>query len=882
MPRRFREAAPGLPPGFPAHPERALLAGLDGLEPPEGGAELSPEEARAAAPKPSRPLRFAPGAAARIRLEIERAGGREVCFLADVDAERMIHEPRAVARGNFAAVLVAARDADEGGVMIHNHPSGSLEPSEADLRVAAELYEQGTGTAIVDNRAEKLYVVVEPPLPRRRVVLDLDRMDRLLGPGGPLDGLHEGYEDRPGQREMARAVADRFNEGGVAIVEAGTGTGKSLAYLLPAALWALENRERTVLSTNTINLQEQLVGKDLPLVEKILGEEVGWALVKGRGNYVSIRRALLAAESQASLFEEDRSEEVTALLEWMERTEDGSLSDLSSPPSDDLWEEVRSDPDVCLRARCPHFQQCFYQRSRRRAASARMLVVNHHMLFTDLAVRRVTRNYTQAAVLPPYRHVVLDEAHNVEDAATSHLGAEVSRRGVFRALSRLDRRGRGLLTSLHDLLGGGDQAAEHRARIENRVRPALSRSRAEAESFLDLLDPFVPEGDATVRLGPTAAGEPTDREAIRERLEALLGVMGALGRELAELRARIELDEEHRDRLEGRLLDLKAVERRVAAHASGLRLVLLPGEDASAWVRWLEKKGRGRRANLVLAAAPIELGPVLRESLFTRAETTVLTSATLATRRSFDFLRSRLGLAAGELETLDEPPRVDERIVASPFDYGRQTLLAIPTDLPAAELGGDAFHEATASVTQETADLCGGGLFVLFTSHTALRRVAEMLRERGVDGRWPLFVQGEGARHRLLGGFVEARSGILLGTSSFWEGVDVPGEPLRALIIQKLPFRVPTEPITAARMEAIERAGGSSFHGFMLPHAALRLKQGFGRLIRSRSDRGVVLVLDDRLVTKRYGRYLRDSLPEAPVARGPWDDLRRRLRAFYE
>jgi ATP-dependent DNA helicase DinG len=882
MPRRFREAASGLPPGFPAHPERALLAGLDGLEAPDPESDLSEEALRATAPKSSRPLRLSPDAAARIRSEIERAGGREVCFLADVDEKRMIRDPKAVARGNFAAVLVAARDAEEGGVMIHNHPSGSLEPSEPDLRVAAELYEQGTGTAIVDNQAEGLYVVVEPPLPRRRLVLDLDQTDRLLGPGGALDGLHEGYEDRPGQREMARAVADRFNEGGVAIVEAGTGTGKSLAYLLPAAQWALQNRERTVLSTNTINLQEQLVIKDLPLVERILGEEVGWALVKGRGNYLSIRRALLAAESQASLFEEDRSDEVMALLEWMERTDDGSLSDLSSPPSDDLWEEVRSDPDVCLRARCPHFQQCFYQQSRRRAASARLLVVNHHLLFTDLAVRRVTRNYTQAAVLPPYKHVVLDEAHNVEDAATSHLGAEVTRRGVFRALSRLDRRGRGLLSSLHDLLSGGDQASEHRERIENRLRPALSRARVETESFLDLLDPLVPEGEATVRLGPTAAGEPTDRPEIRERLEALLGAMGTLERELAELRARIELGEEHRDRLEGRLLDLRAVERRVAAHASGLRLVLLPGEDASSWVRWLEKKGGGRRANLVLAAAPIELGPVLRESLFTRAETTVLTSATLATRRSFDFLRDRLGLAAGELGAMDEPPQVDERIVRSPFDYERQTLLAVPTDLPAPESGGDAFQDATARVAEEMAGLCGGGMFVLFTSHAALRRVAEMLRERGVNGRWPLFVQGEGARHRLLGDFIEAQSGILLGTSSFWEGVDVPGRPLRALIIQKLPFRVPTEPITAARMEAIERAGGSSFHGYMLPHAALRLKQGFGRLIRARSDRGVVLVLDDRLVTRRYGRYLRDSLPDAPLARGPWDDVRRRLTAFYQ
>jgi ATP-dependent DNA helicase DinG len=272
---------------------------------------------------------------------------------------------------------------------------------------------------------------------------------------------------------------------------------------------------------------------------------------------------------------------------------------------------------------------------------------------------------------------------------------------------------------------------------------------------------------------------------------------------------------------------------------------------------------------------------VLRESLFRKVETTVLTSATLATRHGFDFLRERLGLGASALTGMDDPLQVEERIVASPFDYATQTLLAVPTDLPAAEAGGDVFQEATARVVSEMARLSDGGLFVLFTSHGALRRVAELLRASGLDARWPLFVHGEGDRHRLLHGFVEARQGILLGTASFWEGVDVPGDPLRGLILQKLPFRVPTEPITAARMEAIERLGQSPFHHFMLPHAALRLKQGFGRLIRSRSDRGAVVILDDRLVSKRYGRYLRESLPPAPLVKGSWDDVVRHLKGFY-
>jgi ATP-dependent DNA helicase DinG len=855
---------------------KEVLVGLDGLDPDEEA-----PDAKARSKPPPTPLSLSSESSARMRAEIERAGGREVCFLARVDEQRVVREPRAVARGNFAAVLVAARDAEEGGVMLHNHPSGSLEPSDADMGVAARLYEQGLGTAIVDNSAERLYVVVEPPLPRIRVPLKAEELEAVLGPSGGLAERFDGYEDRPGQRDMLRTVVECFNEGGVAIVEAGTGTGKSLAYLLPAARWAQENGERTVLSTNTINLQEQLAGKDLPLVQSLTGD-VNWALVKGRGNYVSIRRALLAAEGQSSLFDDDRSGEMRSLLEWMGTTKDGSLSDLPFTPEPETWEEVRSDPDICLRSRCPHFQQCFFQQSRRRAASAELLVVNHHLLFTDLAVRRATLNFTQSAVLPAYDRVILDEAHNIEDAATSHLGVEVTRRSIYRLFSRIDRRGKGILTAVHEALSSSEHGRELRERVENRVRPIMSRARAEAEGFIEAIEAFIPPGGASVRLGPSGIGEPAERDDIRERLAATVSSLGALQRELAELRARIELDEQLSEALEGRVLDLRSVERRLAAATHGLRLVLAPGEDTHTYVRWLETRGRGKRANVVMAAAPIDLGELLLDALFTRAETIVLTSATLATRKSFDFLRERLGLDREHLLRVEEPPEVTEHIVMSPFDFASQTILCVPTDLPGAEGGLEAFQGATADVTRELATMSDGGLFVLFTSHAALRQVAALLRVHDATDPWPLFVQGEDVRHRLLRRFVDHGRGILLGTTSFWEGVDVPGDPLRGLIIQKLPFRVPTEPITAARMEAVERAGGDAFHQYMLPHAALRLKQGFGRLIRSLADRGAVLILDDRIVAKRYGRYLRDSLPDAPFIKGAWTDVRRRLQAFYE
>ncbi len=836
---------------------------------------------------PPPPLSLSPGAASAIREEVRRAGGREVTFLLEVGEDRVLQNPRAVARGNRSAVLAASREAPRGSVMVHNHPSGDLEPSDPDLAVAATLYEEGVGSAIVDNEAARLYVVVEPPAPRVVQPLALEEVGLFLGPGGPLALTHPAFEDRPGQREMALLVARRYNQGGVGLVEAGTGTGKSLAYLLPAALWAIRNQERTVISTNTINLQEQLVGKDLPLLQAALGEDLRWALVKGRGNYISIRRAHLAAASGPVLFEEDRSGELQGLLKWMETTRDGSLSDLSAPPSDEVWEEVQSDPDICLKARCPHFQSCFFQRARREAAAAEILVVNHHLLFTDLSIRRVTNNYTQAAVLPPYRHLILDEAHNAEEAATDHLGVEVTRRGLHRVLSRLERRGKGVLADLQAQLAshpGSPSGKELGERIRSRVLPALAGAREALEPFLASLGSAFPEeGVGSVRLGGDEGVEPRERVEVQETLARLLLTFRGLGREVGELRVRIQEDESWADALGGRALDLAGVQSRLEAGAAGAQRVLDPGDEGPSLVRWLESRGKatvGSR-NLALAAAPIEVGPILREDLFRRLDTTVLTSATLTTRTGFEYLRARLGLDARVLQDEGDPLDVEEAVVASPFDFQEQSLLAVPTDL-AGPLGeGDRFQVETARVVEEMAGITGGGLFVLFTSHQALRRVGELLkgREGGLPG--PLFIQGEAPRARLLQKFVGAGHGILLGTASFWEGVDVPGEPLRGLILQKLPFQVPTEPITAARMERIQEQGGDPFWRFTLPEAALRLKQGFGRLIRTEADRGAVLILDDRILTRRYGPYLRQSLPPAPLVKGPWGELRRVVDAFY-
>jgi ATP-dependent DNA helicase DinG len=818
--------------------------------------------------------------AARIRAEVVRAGGNEVCFLAAVDGNGVITAPRVLARGNQRAVLAATRDSPPGSIVIHNHPSGDLTPSDADLTVAAELYSNGLGLAIVDNDAGSLYVVVAPPKLTELELLDEDAIAALLGPDGPVARAHAGYEDRPTQRDLARAVSRAYNEGGIALAEAGTGTGKSVAYLIPAIEWAARNRERTVVSTNTINLQEQLVNKDLPFLRRALGRPFRYALVKGRSNYVSIRRALLARDAGDTLFDEAQKRDLEAIVSWLGTTQEGSVQDLAFDPAPEVWDEVASESDVCLRARCPHFEKCFYQQARREAVSAEILVVNHHLLFSDIAVRRAQGNFGGSAVLPPYRRVVLDEAHNIEDAATSHLGVRVTRRGMHRLLARLERRGRGVLPLLELRLRTRkpDLLQQDALRIVSAsLRPDADRARELTSELFARLDALLDEtSDGVLRLREDFTGELAWMESIAPVLDDLLVVLDALGRGINRVRAIVDTDHKWAESLTELLVELAGLQNRIDMAAASLRTALVPAHDTIPLVRWLERRGRddgSRMRNIAANAAPIDLADLMRDALFDRVHTTVLTSATLTTRDGFQFLRRRLGIETGV--------RARESVHPSPFDFERQTILAVPTDAPDARSHPQRYGAAIAGITEDHARLTDGGLFVLFTSYSALRSVAAELHRRGAAARWPLFVQGEGPRAALLQRFTDARRGILLGVASFWEGVDVPGDPLRGLIITKLPFKVPTEPLTAARIEAIDGNGGNSFQDYMLPHAALRLKQGFGRLVRTRTDHGAIVILDPRLLSKGYGRYFLASLPPAPLVTGPWADVLEHLRTFY-
>ena len=826
-------------------------------------------------------------AAARTLLqeEIAAAHGREVSFVVRADPNGTLADARVVARGTIDAVLALPGVAQKGEMVLHNHPSGLLEPSGADLHVAARLHDEGVGFGIVNNDVSTLYVVVE--CPRARALRRLDALDiaNLLTESGPVARVlgTAAFEDRPGQRDMAAYIADVYNDGGIALLEAGTGVGKSFAYLVPAIEWARLNGERTVVSTNTINLQEQLVGKDLPILSRAFStgdRTVTFALLKGWRNYLCLSRLEQARAGQESLFDDGRGAELEAIAGWASRTADGSLSDLVEEPSNDVWDAVAAESDLCTRLKCPHFDRCFVFAARRRAAEADVVVVNHHLLASDLAVRIASDNWQEAAVLPPYRRLVLDEAHHLEDVAAQHLGMQVSMLGVQRLLGRLERNGRGLLPTLAAELSSHDDllGAASRDLLGRTVLDALSAARRWADELFGRLARRLdtePAAAPVLRLTDAFAGDTVWREGLDVALDNLLIAFSKLREGVETIADRLSIDDpaEMRTRLIG---ELRGVVRRLDSAAEGLKATLQPvgyRPPAGAAVRWMERRGR-RTPNLTLSAVPLDLAPVLKEALFDRVETVILTSATLAAGGEFTFLEERLGLSL-------PPSRVTIReILPSPFDFGAQCVFGIPTDIPEPRDDESGHGAAVARVLLDLAHASDGGIFALFTSHGQLRRTADAIRG-SVAARWPLLVQGEGQRDQLLRRFRDAGSAILLGTDSFWEGVDVPGRALRVLILAKLPFKVPSEPLTAARLERLTAAGVDGFTHYLVPLAALKLKQGFGRLIRTKSDVGAVVLLDRRVVTKRYGASMLEGLPPASRSIGNWPDVRRELEEFF-
>ena len=690
------------------------------------------------------------------------------------------------------------------------------------------------------------------------VPLDPEQMGYYLSEEGPFAASSESYEERPVQIELLKNITEAFNNDSIGVFEAGTGVGKSFAYLIPSMAWALKNHEKIVISTGTINLQQQLVEKDIPIAEKIIGKKVKYILLKGRQNYVCKRR-FEAFSVQRELFDAD-GELVERLCEWVKTTESGSKSEATFFISDNLWSKINSESDACMGKHCPFFSECFVMKIRKKASSANLLIVNHHLLFADIETRMHGAGYDDAAVLPPYRRIIFDEAHGIENAATSFFSESFNRFEVIKSINQLYRKKRnsesGFLCTL-TLLSSMEENSVSLYSMVSRIKNDIVNLETAA------MDMF--RNESTIRLCASNALS----------FGAVISLAATLASSIDELVFYA------RKLLEG----IDDSDKEIPAYwetktlINRLHSICIVLNDFSSWqekpdlVFWMQKKCLSKDSSfensnpffVVMTETPLDIAPMMLAGVFEPMKTVVCTSATLKTGRNFSYWMRRTGAGFVDSE------RVLKGQFDSPFPYSKNMLFAVPSDAPFPEdMNFQYWVESALCKLILAAD---GRTLVLFTSYDSLKKAYNSVSVKLKEFSGAILRQGSDDNARLLENFKKDVSSVLFATDSFWQGVDVPGDSLCQVVIVKLPFSVPNDPIFTARSEVIEKQGGSSFMELSIPDAIIKFRQGIGRLIRKSSDKGVVAVLDKRIYEKRYGSVFMSNVPDCKKMYEPLDSI---------
>ncbi len=821
----------------------------------------------------------------KMRRVIAGNEGNEVFFQGVYNSKKkIVNQIEPLAYGTANAVAAKLSLQSPYNVVVHNHPGGDVNPSPQDNHIASILLNDEIGFLIVDNEASKCKIVVEPVALNSEQKIEPSEIEDIFSPEGKLSKSHKEFEYRQPQHEMAKEVSYCFNKKIHTIIEAPTGTGKSIAYLVPMALWSKKNNKRVLVCTNTLNLQKQLIDKDIPIVKDIVGD-FKVAIVKGRRNYLCLRKLAEIEMTQRELFESFEEPEVEKVLNWAKQTTTGSKSELSSVDYS-VWESVASDSDSCVGLKCRYSSECYFRKARKESAEANLLIANHAIFFSDLALRGELGNEAEVSVFPSCQRFVLDEAHNIESVATNHFGYTLSYPAMAKRVGKLFRQHRtsnkavGLLVHVKakmDLLTVelDPLNATHKKYIIPVFKKGMTKLKHDFKELNRIVkDRIQGTYERKIRINKEEKATPFFKEMflpVIQSIEAVLAHMESSLRQLISLWN--ELDTDLREDSESEFIQLNSYKNRFKDAVVFLNNMINDEDENS--VYWLEFSSFKDVESVELKMVPIDVGRILNEYFYKNQSGVIYTSATLAVKNGFDFFKGRVGLN-----------RVDQiklraRVLDQVFDYQKQALLAIPG--PFSDTSSPEYIEEFSQFVAKLIPVTKGRIFLLFTSWRMLNNCHERVLEL-LPKKWQTscLKQGQYSRSYMIEEFLRLGNSSLFGVSSFWEGVDLKGDDLVAVVIAKLPFQVPTEPVIKARNALIEKSGKNSFMEYSLPNAVIRLKQGFGRLIRGKNDYGIVFVLDHRIVTKPYGRTFIESLPAVAISKNSPENIIEETEKFLK
>ena len=797
--------------------------------------------------------RFSEESLQTIKKYLEEHNNKSMIFKATFDEDEKIQKPFFLSLYKKKSFEETLTKVGKNEVVIRTTKPNQLYPSDMELELSEELYtRRNIAYCLLSSDLDDFYFVQDID----RIFLEEIDIENYFAKDGILAKEIKGFEYRQEQEEMAQYIQDAINEDRKIIVEAGTGTGKTLAYLIPSIKWAVTNKKKVIIATNTINLQEQLLLKDIPLAKSIIKDEFSYVLVKGRNNYVCKRlfnELALGKSIDIETFSMEAREQIEYILKWGNKTKTGDKAELPFEVYPDVWELVQSTTELCLGKKCPYRKECFYMKTRMEKMEADILISNHHVFFADLNVRAETDFDSEYLILPRYDMVIFDEAHNVESVARSYFSVEVSKISFTRLLNRIYQKKNKRKKEKSALIRVEDTVDEKNLEDSEQYIYLLNTLKEEISILQNIGDEYF---DEIRKIYETNTEAPIKKslnnfEMTKSRfLENLREKKDIFQSKLADflnlmMSFNNVIDEEKDKNPE--VINFNNHLKMFKAYIDSFKFINSFEDDN--YIYWLDINSK--RTNVILTATPLNIAQKLSTVLFDNLDRLVFASATIVVNGNFDYFKKSLGL--------DEEDCI-EAIIKSPFDYDEQMSVYIPSDIQDSE-NINAFVSDASKFILNILLKTDGKAFILFTSYTMLNQIYYSISKKLKDKGFEVFLHGDKPRSQIIKEFKEAENPILFGTTSFWEGVDVQGENLSNVIITKLPFLVPTDPVVSAISKKIEEDGGNSFMDFQLPEAIIKFKQGVGRLIRKKTDSGNIFILDNRILKKRYGSLFINALP---------------------